>query len=528
MRRGSSTKLWSFRPSVPSFVGPISRVGLSRSYVAQRPVPSSSSMCAPAACIVSPSRCFSDQAPRSGSKDTEKKAESTATPEKHKKEHLSQVWSEKFNTFVQELRQSNQQQMGSDQRKKLQEEMGFFLRKFSKLRLVPLLDRAVQMGVTDKDLTPYLHPRVVADAYSGLGQHGKALDLLKPLLSGQQPTVADYDVAIKICGGIEDHGKAMTLWDDLLAKGLEPTVSTYTSILSCCSTPAHVETTALRVRKEMRARNLTPTSSYYYQLIRAYHKANIPHKVISTFHTMESKDKIVPDPYITTFALMAYGKEKRLDLVKSTMAQLKEKGFVPPTSTYNAYLLAAAYAGDYDHALDMLRNMEKYPDDYATPDSSTYDSLITACGEAGHLEKAWAVLKRMNKNGFRPSRRTMQNFVSICLAHNRKEQLLEVLRLMKKLEIAWESHTYNALITFYANNDDLESALKVLENMKRNASENLAGRRVVVAVRLSSLVFFPRLFFAFSLSLSLSLSLFFFDLPNNPTKHTIQRKMTEI
>lgn len=98
----------------------------------------------------------------------------------------------------------------------------------------------------------------------------------------------------------------------------------------------------------------------------------------------------------------------------------------------------------------------------------TYELLIRAYGKNSDMDKLNAILKEMNSIGLRPSKGTFENILTTSVYKSRDhKQAIEVFDTMKFLSNQTKptERAYRDIIVSYVNNDDIERALDLYNEM---------------------------------------------------------------
>ncbi|CUM65738.1 uncharacterized protein PRCAT00003386001 [Priceomyces carsonii] len=98
----------------------------------------------------------------------------------------------------------------------------------------------------------------------------------------------------------------------------------------------------------------------------------------------------------------------------------------------------------------------------------TYELLIMAYGKNNNLEKINSCLAEMKKDGLQPSSQTFVNILSTCVYKaNDHKQAVEIFDSMKFLSVKTNPDTssYQHIIVSYVNNDNIEKALDLYQEM---------------------------------------------------------------
>lgn len=191
---------------------------------------------------------------------------------------------------------------------------------------------------------------------------------------------------------------------------------------------------------------------------------------------------------------------KQLDLLHSTLQEMKDRSIHPDLATYTTIISALGARGD---ALGALRMYEELKQENLQPDLRLNNALLHAIAKGGDAKALQAYFQEMREGGFSPDVRTysimlrdayargdyglalafleeiqrdkLEPDVELCNALIRvgaraadgRAHVSRVLALMRRYRIQADSDTHHTLISAYALLKEPKLALSTFEDMKQ-------------------------------------------------------------
>lgn len=225
------------------------------------------------------------------------------------------------------------------------------------------------------------------------------------------------------------HEKKMervwTVWEDMFAKGVAPSITTYNALCDACARNGVMERVPqlLRDMKERRlvpnlitygsvlkghcvkgdihaafeviadmrkTTNLKPDEIMYNTLLDGCAQASLAEEGLKILQTMQDED-IRPSNYTLSILVKLMSHARRLDNAFSLVEQLTKKyRFKPNAPVYGNLVQACLVNKDLQRGLGLLEQMAQ---DRVTPDMRTYCCLIRTCISGGLLDNAALVFR---------------------------------------------------------------------------------------------------------------------------------------
>jgi pentatricopeptide repeat protein len=267
----------------------------------------------------------------------------------------------------------------------------------------------------------------------------KALELLKEL--EESPIDVDttaYNCVLDVCVACGDHTAAQELFERMKAVEHVDVIS-YNTVLKGLTRQeawAQVET----VLQEMRSRGVKPNVVTYNSLINAF----ISHgDMASAWRYLEDMESygVSMDAYTCSIMMKGLKHSSRREDVDRILALMDKAKVVPDEVLVNTLLDACVRLRDprrLNQALDQFKASGVVPSMHA------HATLIKAYGHAHRIDQAWRVWRE--------------------LMHERKTSPNE--------------EVYSCMIDACANNDDLDGAMKLFVEMRKQAPQSAKGGAV--------------------------------------------------
>lgn len=232
-----------------------------------------------------------------------------------------------------------------------------------------------------------------------------ALSLLAEMTSGKkgiaEPNVVTYNAAIKACAEGLDLEKSFSLLEELLERGLEPTIVTYGTLMTACERVGSVQGVSHVFKKLNKySKHLRPNEIIYGAAISCCRKASEPERTTLLLHKM-LKEKLSPNTAVFNTVLMSQAENKNFD--KATIVyRLMKSDKIPQSArpnrqTYNALIIALALDGRPSDAEYYLKEMRK---DGFLPDVDLYTATVTSYEKNREPLKAIQIMESMSEDGY--------------------------------------------------------------------------------------------------------------------------------
>jgi pentatricopeptide repeat protein len=175
----------------------------------------------------------------------------------------------------------------------------------------------------------------------------------------------------------------------------------------------------------------------------------------------------VPVSAVTFGTLIkAFGQAARLDRCQDVWQEMRRAKVQPTAVTYGCYIDACIRNGDMDHAVRVFDEMSS--PDTCKPNSVIYTSLIRGFARFSQPDRALALYKDMQQKGVECSSLTFNSVLDVVARHfSDPAEMNAVLNDMKAARISPDIVTYSILIKASCTAGNLENAMSLFEQLKR-------------------------------------------------------------
>ncbi|CAI8603879.1 unnamed protein product [Vicia faba] len=201
---------------------------------------------------------------------------------------------------------------------------------------------------------------------------------------------------------------------------------------------------------QMNARGIVATNSTYGTLIDVYSKGGLREDALFWLETM-LEHGIEPDEVTMVIVVQLY---KKAGEFQKAGEFFRKWSLGEPLRPSNNRKTAAPELDERVSFSDVSFG------------SHAYNTLIDNYGKAGQLKEASETFAKMLKQGIPPTTVTFNTMIHICGNHGRLEELSSLLQKMEELQCSPDTRTYNIIISLYTKHNDIDMATKYFKKMK--------------------------------------------------------------
>ncbi|KAK3189638.1 hypothetical protein Dsin_029199 [Dipteronia sinensis] len=228
-----------------------------------------------------------------------------------------------------------------------------------------------------------------------------------------------YNCVIKYCARALPIDELSRIFDEMLQRGLSPDTITFNIMLDVFGKAKRFG----KVRKLFRMakrRGLVDVISYN-TIISAYGQNKDLKNMVSSVREMQFDGFSVSLEAYNSM-LDAYGKDGQMDNFRSILQRMKELSRVSDHYTYNIKINIYGEQGWINEVAGVLTELKQCG---LGPDLCSYNTLIKAYGIAGMVEDAVGLVKEMRENGIEPDKITYTNLIT---ALKKNDEFLEAIK----------------------------------------------------------------------------------------------------
>jgi len=261
-----------------------------------------------------------------------------------------------------------------------------------------------------------------------------------------------------VCNGKIDQ--AVELFDQWKTK-VQPNTVIY-SILVKGFANSHQADRAMDACWEMRRLGLKMNTVVYNAIVDAHARCGKMEQVSNIMGFMR-EDGIAPDAITHSTIVKGYCVSGDLDRAFEVFKEMQSQKMVNDAIVYNTLLDGCARHGRKDMAESLLADMRAQK---VTPTNFTLGILIKMYGRQKQLDKAFAALETLPKQGdFSPNTQVLTSLMSACLNNNAVEKALKVFEDVKRLNhgVA-DAKSYSALLSGLVRHGKLTEAVSIVND----------------------------------------------------------------
>ncbi|KAG5011515.1 hypothetical protein JHK86_023776 [Glycine max] len=239
-----------------------------------------------------------------------------------------------------------------------------------------------------------------------------------------------YNVTLKVLREVKDFEGSEKLFDEMLQRGVEPNLITFSTIISSASV------------------------------------CSLPDKAMEWFEKMPSFG-VEPDASVASFMIHAYAHSGNADMALKLYGRAKAEKWRVDTAAFSALIKMCGMLENFDGCLSVYNDMKVLG---AKPNMVTYNALLYAMGRAKRALDAKAIYEEMISNGFSPNWPTHAALLQAYCKARFPEDALGVYNEMKKKGMDVNLFLYNLLFDMCADVGCMDEAVEIFENMKRSGT----------------------------------------------------------
>ncbi|KAG4948871.1 hypothetical protein GLYMA_15G118100v4 [Glycine max] len=239
-----------------------------------------------------------------------------------------------------------------------------------------------------------------------------------------------YNVTLKLFRKVKDFEGAEKLFDEMLHRGVNPNLITFSTMISCASV------------------------------------CSLPHKAVKWFEMMPSFG-CEPDNNVCSSMIYAYTRTGNTDMALRLYDRAKAGKWHVDTAVFSGLIKMYGVSGNYVGCLNVYNDMKVLG---AKPNLTTYNALLYAMGRAKRARDAKAIYGEMISNGLSPNWPTYAALLQAYCRARFNRDALNVYKEMKEKGKDLDILLYNMLFDMCANVGCVDEAVKIFEHMKSSGT----------------------------------------------------------
>ncbi|WVY94155.1 hypothetical protein V8G54_033243 [Vigna mungo] len=239
-----------------------------------------------------------------------------------------------------------------------------------------------------------------------------------------------YNVTLKVFREVRDFEGIEKLFDEMLQRGVNPTIITFSTIITSAS------------------------------------MCSLPHKAVEWFEKMHSFG-VEPDNGILLFMIRAYASSGNAEMAMKLYDRAKAEKWRVDAGVFSALIKTCGISENFDGCLSVYNDMKVLG---VKPNMVTYNTLLYAMGRGRRALDAKAIYEDMLNSGFSPSWATYAALLQAYCKARFREDALGVYRVMKEKGMDVDAVLYNLLFDMCADVGCLDEASEIFEDMKSSGT----------------------------------------------------------
>lgn len=297
---------------------------------------------------------------------------------------------------------------------------------------------------------------IIVRMYTKAGSLSKACSVLD-MMDKQRDIVPDiylFRDMLRIyqrCGMLD---KLAGVYYSIMKNGVTWDQEMYNCVINCCAHALPVDEVS-RIFDEMLQRGFSPNTITINVMLNVYGKSKLFIKAKRLFWMAQKRGLVDVISYNTIIA--AYGQNKKLKNMSSTVRKMQFKGFSVSLEAYNCML--DAYGKDKQ--MEIFRSvLQRMKESNCASDHYTYNIMINIYGEQGWIAEVTGVLSELKERGLGLDLCSYNTLIKAYGIAGMVEDAVHLVKEMRENGIEPDKITYINLITTLQKNDKFLEAVK--------------------------------------------------------------------
>ncbi|KAH7912608.1 hypothetical protein BJ138DRAFT_1004086 [Hygrophoropsis aurantiaca] len=230
---------------------------------------------------------------------------------------------------------------------------------------------------------------------------------------------------------------AERLWDDMVAHGFKPGVTTWVAVLEGYDSMGEAED-ALAAWKTMISQGVKPETTSHRALISALFNARRPDDALERFAAFEKgllsgASEPTPD-VLKVYNTVLHGllTNSRESTANALLQKIRKEGPKPDIVSYNTFLRHHGRKGEFRAVSAVMRLLTE---DGLTGDVFTFSSVLSALLKVGRTDAIDLVLNLMKKQNVEPNVAVFSSIIDQQAREGSEQGLRAALSLLQKMEL---------------------------------------------------------------------------------------------
>ncbi|TVU16579.1 hypothetical protein EJB05_40150, partial [Eragrostis curvula] len=274
------------------------------------------------------------------------------------------------------------------------------------------------------------------------------------------PTAVSYTSAMSALIKAGRPADAASLFDDMLAHGVDPDRRAFSHLLHIYSSHLHLPAAAHSVLLWMTRQGLRPTPIDYFDLVFSFCRAGRVADALQLLDEMRALNYPLT-PHIFAPVLKVFCENADMQGADAVISSMRCSGCHPDVVIYNIYIHGLCKLGDFD-AVERL--IDESVRNGWVPDAVTYSTYIAGLCRFGYLEEAFQQLEIMIAKGLQ-----LTDGLNTLLDHVAQDLDMwagkEMLEWCQELGFVVDVITYNTVMDHFSKKGKWLRALKLFTDL---------------------------------------------------------------
>jgi len=213
------------------------------------------------------------------------------------------------------------------------------------------------------------------------------------------------------------HEKKMdrvwSVWEDMIAKGVVPSITTYNALCDACARNGVMERVP-QLLKDMKARKLVPNLITYGSVLKGHCLKGDIRAAFEVLDDMRNSTKLKPDEIMYNTLLDGCAQANLCEEGLKILQTMQQEGIRPSNYTLSILVKLMSHARRLDQAFSLVDQLtKKYR---FKPNAPVYGNLVQACLVNRDIQRGLQVLEQMASDRVTPDVRTYCCLIRTCIS----------------------------------------------------------------------------------------------------------------
>jgi len=265
------------------------------------------------------------------------------------------------------------------------------------------------------------------------------------------------NMLIKSYSSLRDLPKALGVFEEMTARGVDPNHTTFQYLIECCKFSRHLPQ-GVKLFEQMKQRGITPTIITATKMVDIFCILEQPDRALAVFSDLKLSGQ---QPSHITYNILIRGliRNNEVDKAFSILAEMKDCGLQPNVSTHNNIIDGFKSIGNAAEAINYYESHSLH----FQPNSATFGVLLDACVLTNDLARALNLLEQMRESEIPIVQKVYCDLITLCGQFNQFSSARLLWTELKTRNLSPTLPTLHVMIDLARENHQFE-LLKELES----------------------------------------------------------------